>query len=174
MSKQITVKILGERVKVRRSDGDFIQRAETFYRDPPSEERGPPVPVAFMPAKWFGHPGRKFREPLKGARKNSPKAIVYASVNHSRWIVECPTAGCGGAQVASETDPRFLCHLCQNAAAGGKWLHVVWPGIEERAEIERVLLARELDNRNWRPGETIDFLKAENIAHYRDPDPEVD
>ncbi len=97
------------------------------------------------------------------------EVTAAAEVNHSRWIVCCPliapdTGGrCGGAQVAAKSDRRYLCTSCGNAQVGGKWLPVIWPSDKDIARIEAALLARPNEaNRNWKPGEKIAALIAEN------------
>lgn len=42
-----------------------------------------------------------------------------------RWIVDCPF--CPSAQIAAETDPRFLCSDCLNAPVGGAYVATEWP-----------------------------------------------
>ena len=85
--------------------------------------------------------------------------ILQAIVNAGRWVVQCPY--CAGAEYARE-DKIFMCQSCWNGT-DRKWLPVVFP--PDRQEIEAILIKRmNPGNRNWRPGETIDFLKAENMA----------
>lgn len=82
---------------------------------------------------------------------------VAARVNHGRWIVDCPTEGCVGAELASEVRP-FVCISC----TAGPYV-IVWP--DERAEIEALLEPRPTEAQNWEPGETVEFLQAENDEH---------
>lgn len=95
---------------------------------------------------------------------------VYAEVNQGRWIVQCPAAGCGGAMVVTTTTPIYMCVDCANAGNGGQWYQVVFPDAVELVAIERELLKRparmpaQAVNRNWKPGETVDDLIAENTA----------
>lgn len=91
------------------------------------------------------------------------KESVPVLVNHGRWIVECPTPGCGGAQATSPEDPRFLCTYCANIGTGGKWIRVVWPRDPEA--IEELLVDRPANAQNWRPGESAELLRAENLEH---------
>lgn len=86
---------------------------------------------------------------------------VYAVANHGRWVAECPD--CRGAQLASASDPRFLCCDCGNVANGGRYRPVVWPkGADKIAEL---LDARPDETlRNWSPPETVADLRAENKA----------
>lgn len=93
-------------------------------------------------------------------RKKGSK-VAYAQVNHNRWIVECPI--CPSAQVASETDRRFFCLDCFNGGEDG-YFEVLFP--DDRAEIEAALTKRpDPTTRNWYPGEDVEKLKLENVAH---------
>lgn len=86
---------------------------------------------------------------------------IMARVDHGRWLVECDY--CKSAQLVGDEDLRFFCINCSNISNDGKWREIVWP--ENAEEIENVLAVRPIDNRHWSPGETIDELKAENVAH---------
>jgi hypothetical protein len=82
-------------------------------------------------------------------------------VNHGRWIASCPY--CRGALLMDESEP-FFCPDCLMVANGGYARPVLWP--ENVAEIEAALLARPNPaNRNWTMVETVDALRAENLAH---------
>jgi hypothetical protein len=86
-----------------------------------------------------------------------------AFVNHGRWVVRCPF--CAGAQLAhpDRTD-RFFCIDCLNDLAGRQWISVTWP--DDVSAIESVLELRpEVTTRSWWPHETVEDLRAENIAH---------
>lgn len=91
----------------------------------------------------------------------STEAVGHAIVRQRRWVVLCPW--CPSAQYAHTTDKRFFCVECGNAAVGGKWVAVEWPPNPE--EIERTLMVRPSDNRNWEWGETVADLVAENFEH---------
>ena len=85
---------------------------------------------------------------------------VAAFVNEGRWIVSCP---CGGAQLASLIDPRFMCCECANAANGGAWMPVTFP--KALPDIVAALTARaDPVAQNWQPGETVAVLLAENVT----------
>lgn len=86
---------------------------------------------------------------------------LLVRVNHGRWIVDCPF--CTSAQLASLTDPRFLCAECGNVNADGKWLPIVWPAGAE--VLEAALAIRPTENRNWSPGESVADLHRENTEH---------
>ena len=89
------------------------------------------------------------------------EAVAY--VNHGRWVADCPSPACTGAELVDPQDPRFYCLSCYNAAFGGKWLRVRFPPERERQAIERALLARARErNRNWYPGETVEQLEEEH------------
>ena len=82
---------------------------------------------------------------------------LATSVNHGRWIVDCPD--CNGAQIASRMG-LFFCVDCGNVANRGCWYAVRFP--TEQTVIDAVLLTRPPKNRNWQPGETLEQLRAEN------------
>lgn len=97
--------------------------------------------------------------PFPGLAMEPP---AYARVNHGRWIIDCPF-GCGGAEMLDDSRPTFFCCECRNAATYHRPVVVVVP--DNREFIEAVLLRRpEYPTRNWRPGETIADLEAENTA----------
>jgi len=91
-------------------------------------------------------------------------------VNANRWVVACPE--CGGAEFAWPEDPWFLCGSCFNAATGGKWRPVLWPGDTEITEVEDTLSARSNPfTRNWNAEEAdVGDLKAENVANGEPPE----
>lgn len=82
---------------------------------------------------------------------------VAVRVNFAAWLIVCE---CGGAQLGSKTDHRFLCLDCLNEQVGGKWRGVRWP--EDVAGIEAALRPRLTDNAHWLEGETVADLLAEN------------
>lgn len=86
-------------------------------------------------------------------------SLVY--MNHGRWVVDCPTEGCGWAYLATTGDgkPRYL-HRCQGCQ---HTIELAWPPLDAALEIERILCERAAPvNRNWRHPETIDGLSREN------------
>ena len=101
---------------------------------------------------------------LKTARSGVVIGEVEATINHGRWIVECPDPDCTGATLASETLPQFVCPYCAYGI-----FTVVWPN--QRAGIENALDERPVkDTRNWTPTETVGDLRKENkdrLAHRR-------
>ena len=80
-------------------------------------------------------------------------------IRQGNWLAIC---ACNGAEYGWE-EGFFVCLSCFNAAAGHKLLRTVFPA--EREEIENILELRPLPNRNWRPGETLEDLRRENIDH---------
>jgi hypothetical protein len=107
---------------------------------------------------------------------NRSAVPMTARINHGVWIASCecgaeghPSPGC----VVYLDNPIGWCVRCGNRAHGGMWRPIMVPGADERAAIEAVLLCRpSLSDRNWQPGETVDELIAQNLAH-GDPIPEV-
>lgn len=154
--------VVQEQVTQARALG-FVHTAETFYRDPPGAPS--PTPLCFVAAAYFNTSGLPYREPTRPAPPAEANAVVHARVYEGKWLVDCPDLACRSAQVACATDPRFLCNGCLNARHPGCWLTVRWPGRVERQEIERLLLLRPVEHRNWWPGETVAMLRAENVEH---------
>ena len=94
------------------------------------------------------------------APAGDPVGDVYAYVNHGRWVADCPQPGCTGAMMVTEQQPM---HCGNRDCGGGPWT-VAFPA--ERQQIEVLLLLRPVDrNRNWRPGESLAALRAENAEH---------
>lgn len=83
---------------------------------------------------------------------------VHAYVNHDRWVADC---ACNGAELVTPGH-KMLCGSC------GAESEVVFP--DAPAEIEALLEKRPTLNRNWKPGETVDDLQAQNIEHGIFPD----
>ncbi|MCU4184032.1 hypothetical protein K6U06_06645 [Acidiferrimicrobium sp. IK] len=107
---------------------------------------------------------------VPGNMRNVPKGpwptgthlemTAAAYVNHGRWMVDCPH-GCGSAQYASHADRRMFCVECSSGGTG-LWITVSWPSPADVAAIEAALSCRLVPNRNWRPGETVEQLHAQN------------
>lgn len=90
--------------------------------------------------------------------------VLKPRVNHSRWIVDCPT--CSGATMARD-DELFFCSFCFNNEHEYKNLPAPFP--KTRASIERELLKRpRYENRNWTIGETIKSLETERQIYMSD------
>lgn len=99
--------------------------------------------------------------PSPDAAEGEAEAIAY--VNDGRWVVDCPA--CSSAQLAAHSDRRFFCTECHNAAIGGAWRAVRWPPANQLNAVEAELELRPERNRHWRPGQSVDDLRAENEAH---------
>lgn len=118
---------------------------------------GTTLPRAFLAAKFPSSVGDT-TPPAAGVALGV-KALAEA--NAGRWIARCPF--CTGAEYVSLTDPVFFCHECRNATVGSQLVAVELPPAKTREQIERYLLARPVPaSRDWRPGETVKDLQAEN------------
>ena len=101
---------------------------------------------------------------LKSARDGDlPEESVVAHVSHGRWCVNCPD--CSHASMYSDTIPVYICPIHQI------WRAVVLPVY--RVELETELSLRPVDDpaagntkANWKPGETIDDIRAENAMYF--------
>jgi hypothetical protein len=90
-----------------------------------------------------------------GQKRESPHVVSEprdAYVNHGRWIVDCD---CQGAGFASRAWKASCCFDC-----GAVFTGVKFP--RNADQIEKALLKRQPVNRNWKRGETIKGLLAEN------------
>lgn len=112
------------------------------------------------------------RNPSSVGDRTPPAAGValgvkaVARVDSGRWIADCPTEDCGGAEYVSFDDPLFFCHECRNAAFDHHLIAVTVPGLQKRHDIEAYLVARPVPvTRNWFPSETVAELRDENRAH---------
>ena len=82
--------------------------------------------------------------------------MTRAYVNHGRWVAECDTPYCAGAEAARGA--RIICDNC------GQPSTVTYP--RHRARIDEVLAQRLVpQTRNWVPGETVRDLLEENKAY---------
>jgi hypothetical protein len=99
--------------------------------------------------------------------------LIDAYMNHGRWVADCPA----GNETQLET---FTCGTCGYSAlvdTGHAYIECLahgWHSVRfpaERKEIEAVLRERPVDeltgakHANWRPGETVESLRAENVGH---------
>ncbi len=100
-----------------------------------------------------GSQGVKFNPKLSDA----PPLLAY--INHGRWLADCE---CKGAELVFD-EGLLVCLSCFNKAHGYQPRRVAFP--EERLAIEALLERRPLENQNWRPGESLAQLQAENDAH---------
>ena len=103
----------------------------------------------------------KFQIPEAGHDKEIEP--VEAVLNHGAWLVLCPI--CGGAEYAFE-EGWFFCCSCKNSYIGHRYRRFVFP--PDRTAIEKLMIVRPLDNRNWTPGETLAVLRWENRQHKKE------
>jgi hypothetical protein len=100
-------------------------------------------------------------EPRQAPHKvvSRAKAETHGFVDQGRWVADCPF--CTSAQVVDPDEPRFFCVDCANEPVGGLYVSIEFP--EKVEEIERALLMRHnVLNRNWKVGESVSRLHAEN------------
>ena len=116
---------------------------------------------------------------------------VHARIELGQWCADCE---CGGVEFVDADEPIFFCFGCGNHRVAGALRPVVFPPIEARNEIERLVLERPVDERRglddterahmataviyidtpegrsmpltrtWNAGEPISSLVAENEA----------
>lgn len=98
-------------------------------------------------------------------------------MNWSRWVIDCGGPGCLSALEVKPPGPpvvdrygRVLFHPTWGAASMRCWdcdwvtTRIDWPA--DPFAIEAILFMRpDEKTRNWTPGETLDALLLENIAH---------
>lgn len=99
-------------------------------------------------------------------------AFVVAELNWGRWIVRCPF--CNGAELYEGAWPppgqpvksknEFYCHSCGMKENNGKTLPVELPD-EVKTAVEMITGKRSMSNRNWKYGESLEHLHAENLQH---------
>lgn len=95
---------------------------------------------------------------LANANQIASNAPISAEIVHNRWIAQCE---CMGAEVVDRDIPIFFCLSCFNTEIEGKTRPVIFPS--QINAIENTLLLRPNPmNRNWRIGETVADLQAEN------------
>lgn len=100
---------------------------------------------------------------------NDPKIFVTAKVVADnlpgrlgvcgRWVADCITEGCAGAEDIDTSNLIFMCCHCFNIDHGRKWIRVKMP--KNLKAIEAVLLKRPPLNRWWNC-ETLKAMKQEN------------
>jgi hypothetical protein len=89
------------------------------------------------------------------AKLHEVETPIHAEVNHGRWLINCE---CNGAAVSCRTAKIACCFDC-----GRVYKVVKFP--RNAGKIESILLVRPMANRNWKKGETVKLLVAENIKH---------
>lgn len=116
---------------------------------------------------------------------------VLARIEFGQWLARCDE--CGGAEMVDPDEPIYFCFGCGNRANNGRLRPVVFPAAAERAEIERLVLERPVDDRrglddldrafqakpllfaqvgeallplsrSWEPGESVEELERQNEA----------
>ena len=136
-----------------RRESSIIQTHEDFqtltgYRD-------------FIDGSWI----QNMSQPLPDF--STAKNSIIPSINHSRWIIDCPALGCSNASVASKQVPYWICGQCGSPENDELWYNVDFPA--DAAELEILLLLRPERNRNnedWSEGnkriQILDEIKQEN------------
>jgi hypothetical protein len=119
-------------------------------------DRIPALRAGGMLAAWYKQQARGVGFEFHGQVRGQ----VRAEVNHGRWLVRCI---CGGAEEAAWQEPVFFCLSCGSNGNDSYLTSVEFP--KQREEIEKVLLVRSIENRNWQPGESSSDLQSENREH---------
>ena len=98
---------------------------------------------------------------------------MNAYYNHGRWVVDCSADDCRGAlrvPVGRFSSMVMVCNcrdesVCDHQSVPcGHVFEVELPS--DRIEIERLAgLRPRRAQRNWRPGETVADMQAENLLH---------
>lgn len=134
---------------------------------------------------------KKSKIPLPIKIDDLSQRTVKARIELGQVIADCE---CGGAEFVDRDEPIFYCFQCFNRKDGGALRPVIFPSDSDWAEISRLVLMRPVDDirglddadraanakaiiyiesadgrhlpltRTWMPGETIDNLRAENLA----------
>lgn len=92
-----------------------------------------------------------------GARYEVHEVLLplSARIDHNTWVVDCE---CGAGNAVDPEWPIACCFGCGAIHRG-----IVFP--PNRSFIEELLLKRpDVTHRNWRPGESLDALKQENVT----------
>ena len=97
---------------------------------------------------------------------NTDYPSIPAFIDSNRLIVNCPS--CNAAMFVDRADLRFFCcnteDECFNSFAGDQWIRVSLP--VEYNEIDRLLSLRPfIKNRNFLVSESVEIIRAENVAH---------
>lgn len=87
----------------------------------------------------------------------------YAHANWGRWVVLCSGPFCFAAQQVYPGQTLVTCQACETTLGP-----LIWPADPDA--IEAILMLRpDMRTRNWHPGESLEDLLAENVAHGIDP-----
>lgn len=69
---------------------------------------------------------------------------VYGRIELGQWCADCD---CGGTEFVDHQEPIFFCFSCGNSVDAGQLRPVIFPPVEERLEIERLVLERPVEER---------------------------
>lgn len=107
---------------------------------------------------------RKHRAQLNALRQQGLAVVEWEAdagapviVSLGKYVVVC---ACGNAPSAHPEWDEARCWDC-----GAVYHGLLWPA--DLADIADILLARPLEDRKWKPGDTVDLLLAENIERGR-------
>jgi hypothetical protein len=96
----------------------------------------------------------------------SSDRTTTAYVSGGVWVARCPEAGCRGVEMVRFSDRQFFCCECRNASVGHHPILVELPDEHVAETVDRILELRPVPaSRNWRPDESVDDLKRENLMH---------
>lgn len=139
--------------------GRILQAADLYDRP----ELGEPYQNAETIIRLKRRAGRTVPDP---APRRAGDPDVTARIDHGRWLGDCglddPATGarCANAQAVDESDRRWFCIACHNAALGGRWRRVAWPA--EIADVEAPLGDVAAPQQHWPVPD-----------HRPDPDPPI-
>lgn len=87
--------------------------------------------------------------------------VAYAEANWGQWKARCPRLWCTNAMPIDRGQEQFACLGPDSCGWTGE---VAWP--PDPDAIETLLLMRPVPRtRNWLPGESLEDLLQENVAH---------
>jgi hypothetical protein len=99
--------------------------------------------------------------------------MSFAYMNHGRWVAQCDTDGCTGAERVwpggqirvTRTGAEYgITGSVMHCANCGQTSRVTFP--DERKRIDSLLARRVVpERRNWYPSESVEDLIEENAAH---------
>lgn len=105
-------------------------------------------------AKRAVEKARRHGDPEAEMRPSASPRLAY--MNHGRWVIDCE---CGAGNVCDPEWSQIPCIAC-----GRIHTVVIYPA--DRDAIEQALDVRDsVRTRNWMPGESVDYLLADNAAH---------
>ncbi len=79
---------------------------------------------------------------------------LEAYINHGRWLVDCP---CGNGVMTAPGWPA----CCYSCGAIYRDVHIS----ADADQIEALLSRRPIAHQNWKAGESLALLRAENVQH---------